>query len=145
MHRDAGDWRHGRGISPSVLSKRCATGAEVPFHQRCRSRLILRMRFFARKIIARMSPNVPEKLFVQLLPAIFLPQRSSRPFFGVTSKKALHVFFCKPWAPFFEASNVGCHFYPDFRGFCPDFQQIKTFGGALAPSPPTPLLFITVS
>jgi len=37
---------------------------------------------------------------------------------------------------------------PDFQGFCSDFQQIKTFGGALAtpvPSPPTPLLFITVS
>ena len=31
MHRDAGEWRHGGGISPSVLSKRGATGAECLF------------------------------------------------------------------------------------------------------------------
>jgi len=24
-------------------------------------------------------------------------------------------------------------------GFCPDFQQIKTFGGAVAPPPPKPV------
>jgi len=129
-----------RDISLSVLSKRGATGAEVPFHQRCRSMHILGIRFFA-----HMSPNLPEKLFVQLLPAIFLPERSSRPFFCVTSKKGLHVFFCKPWAPFFEVKQRWLPFSPGFQGFCPDFQQIKTFRGALAPPPPTPLLFITAS
>jgi len=36
-------------------------------------------------------------------------------------------------------------FYPDFNGFCPDFRQIKTFGGALAPSSPTPLLHVMVA
>jgi len=129
-----------RGPSPPVLSKRGTTGTKVPFHKRCRSRHILGVRFFA-----RMSPNLPEKLFVQLLPAMFPPQRSSKPFFGVTSKNGLHVFFCKPWAPFLKSSNVWCHFYPDFQGFCPDFQQIKTFGSALSPPSPTPLLFITAS
>jgi len=44
-----------------------------------------------------------------------------------------------------KSSNVGRHFYPDFQGFCPDFQQIKTFGGALAPPLPTTLLFITLT
>ena len=51
-------------------------------------------------------------------------------------------------------ANFGRHFCPDFQGFypdfqrfcsnlqrfCPNFQQIKTFRGALAPSPPTPLV-----
>jgi len=41
-------------------------------------------------------------------------------FFGVTSKKGLHVFFCKGLAPFFDVNNVGRHFCPDFTGFCPD-------------------------
>jgi len=40
---------------------------------------------------------------------------------------------------FLKSNNVGRYFYPDFQGFCPDFQQTKTFGGALAtPSPHTP-------
>jgi len=49
---------------------------------------------------------------------------------------------------FLKLINVDCYFYPDFQGFCSDFQQIKTFGGALATPatpPPTPLLLITVS
>jgi len=47
-----------------------------------------------------------------------------------------------------KSNNVGSYFYPNFHGFFPDFQQINTFGAALAtsaPPPPTPLLFITVS
>ena len=42
------------------------------------------------------------------------------------------------------SAKVGRHFCLDFQGFCPDFQsfcqnfrQIKTFGGAIAPLPPT--------
>jgi len=49
---------------------------------------------------------------------------------------------------FLKSNNAERHFYPDFQGFCPDFQQIKTFWGALetpAPPPPPPLLVITVS
>jgi len=26
-------------------------------------------------------------------------------FFGVISRKGLHVFLCKPWAPFFEVKQ----------------------------------------
>jgi len=60
---------------------------------------------------------------------------------------------------FFSSKNVGRHFcskfqrvcsyfeevreffqrfYLDFTGFCSDFYQIKTFGGALTPLHPTP-------
>jgi len=91
--------------------------------------------------------KLAQKVICATLPAIFLPQRS-RLFFGVTSKKGLHVFFCKPWTLFFEVKQRWVPFFPDFQGFCPDFQQIKTFAGALAPpAPPSPttLLLIAVS
>jgi len=45
-------------------------------------------------------------------------------------------------------ANLGHHFYPDFQGFCPEYQQIKTVAGVLAtsaPPSPTPLFFVTVS
>jgi len=54
-------------------------------------------------------------------------------------QKGLHVFFCKVVQHFLKTNNVGRHFCPDFYGFGPDFQQIKTLGGPLAPLPPTPL------
>jgi len=44
---------------------------------------------------------------------------------------------------FLKLSNVGRYIYPDFQGFCPDFQQIKTLGDVFAlpaPPPPTTLL-----
>jgi len=92
-------------------------------------------------IFSRISPKLPEKFFVQLLPTKFLPQRSLKTFFGVTSKKGLHVFFCKPWAPFFEVKQL-------LAAFLPRILANQTFGGALAPTAPPPqtqLLFITVS
>jgi len=49
---------------------------------------------------------------------------------------------------FLKSNNVGHNFYPDFQGFCQDFQQSKKFGSALANPAlphPTPLIFITVS
>jgi len=49
---------------------------------------------------------------------------------------------------FLKSIKVRRYFYTDFQGFCPDVQQLKTFGSALAtptPPPQTPLLFITVS
>jgi len=55
-------------------------------------------------------------------------------------KKRFHLFFCKLWAPLLKSNNVGRHFRPNFQGFCSNFQQIKSFRGALVPPPPTPLL-----
>jgi len=66
-------------------------------------------------------PQIPRKVIVQLLPTNFL-QDISRPLFGVTSKKDLHVFFCKSWASFLHG----------FSGILRRFLAIKTFGGELA-------------
>jgi len=63
----------------------------------------------------------------------------------VTSKKGLHVFFCKPWAPFFEVKQRWAPFLLGFSGILPRFSGNQNFWGALAPTPPTPLLFITIS
>jgi len=52
--------------------------------------------------------------------------------------------FCAPFAHKFsptrntktlllKSNNVALHICPDFQRFCPNFQQIKTFGGALVP------------
>jgi len=68
-------------------------------------------------------------------------------------KNAFHV---NSGAIIFKSKHVGRHFCSDFQGvlersqrfcldfmgFCPDFHQIKTFGGATAPPetpPPTPV------
>jgi len=62
----------------------------------------------------------------------------------MTSTKKVSMWFQRRF--FFKSKHVGCHFCrisTDFQGFCPDFHQIKTFGGALAhptPPPPTPLV-----
>jgi len=87
-----------QGHFPLYRFKRGVMGPEVPFHHWCRSRQIFR----GAKDFSRISPNLPEKVFVQLLPTNFLQQRSIRSVFGLTSRTGLHVFFCKPWAPFFE-------------------------------------------
>jgi len=43
----------------------------------------------------------------------------------------------KVFCVFFGFGEIRHHVYSDFQGFCPDFQQIKTFASALAlPSPP---------
>jgi len=72
-----------------------------------------------------------------------------RPVLVRRPKKVFMCFSANLGRHFLKSSNVyRRHFYADFQGCCPDFQQIKTFGGALAPPappPPTPLLFITVS
>jgi len=65
-------------------------------------------------------PKLAQNVFVRLLP---------------TNLKT-SVFFCKWWAPFFLDFQGIC---PDLQRFFPDFQQIKTFGGALSTPPPTPL------
>ena len=84
-----------------------------------------------RRIFARISPNLPEKLLCDFFPKNFLSQKWLRPLkllFGWPRKKIFVCFFgfrrkkAKRWAP-----------------ICPDFRQIKTFGGALAPPLLSPL------
>jgi len=60
-------------------------------------------------------PKLAQKVVVRRLPAIFLPR--------VTSKKGLHLFFCKRLTPLFEVKQ----FCPDVQEFCQvfrDFAQI---------------------
>ena len=65
-------------------------------------------------------------------------------FFGVTSKNWSSRVFLQMLSVIFQSqNNLGHHSCPDFQGFFLDFQQIRTFGGALvlpAPLPPTPLV-----
>ena len=122
--------------------KRGATGAEVLFIIGLGAGKFLVLR----RTFSRISLNFPEKFFVQLLPTNSLPQRSL--FVGVTSKKGLHVFLCKHWEPLFEIKQCPAPFIFTQIFKYVFFQQIKTFGGEHAPpapTPQTPLLFITVS
>jgi len=79
-----------------------------------------------RKIFARIFSNLPEKVWATL-PTNFFPQRSWRSFFGMTSKKVLHVFFCKRWAPFYEIKQGWAPFLPGFSEILPRF--LRTFPG----------------
>jgi len=50
-------------------------------------------------------------------------------FFGVTSKKGLYVFFCTPWAPFFEIKRRWAPFLTGFSGILPRFSANQNFWG----------------
>jgi len=52
----------------------------------------------------------------------------------ISPTKIMKTFFLICWAPFFKIRQRWAPFCPE-----PDFRQIKTFRGALAPSPPIPL------
>ena len=91
--------------------------------------------------------NLPKKLLGQflceyfLIKIVFASPPKKTPFFP--NKRTLAAIFAR-----FSAICNGFHqcrihfhgFFPDIPGFCLNFQQIKTFGGALAPLPPTPLI-----
>ena len=118
-----------RGHFPLCLFKRVATGVEVHFYHRCRSRQIVRVL----RILPELPQTCPKSLLCKFCPQIFSHKDMKTSFWCNFSKTVFMCFY----------ANFGRHFYPDFQGFCPDFQQIKTFGVALAthtPPAPTPLL-----
>ena len=128
-----------RGHSSLCPFKRGATRAEWPFHHRFRSRKI----FGAAKDFCPIFSKLRRKVFCATFVHKFSPTKIIKTFFGVTSEKVFMCFSANLGRHFLKSSNVGSHFYAYFQGCCPDFQQITTFGGALAPSsppPPTPLL-----
>jgi len=143
MHRDDGRWRHGGGIHPPVLSKEEQRGRRCLFIISLGSGTFLKLR----RIFARISPNFAEKCFVQLFPTNFL-HKNHTTFFGVASKKGFHIFFCKPWARFFEVKQ---RWAPCLRGLSrmlPRFSENQNFrvcACIFLPPPPTSLLFITAS
>jgi len=75
-------------------------------------------------------------------------RKDRKTFFGVTSKKGLHVFLCKPWAPICKDKQLWAPSLPGVSRIFPRFSSNQTFAGALVPlepQAPTTLLFITVS
>ena len=130
MHRNAGQWKHCGGVSHFALPSG-ATRTEVPFHHRSSSRQFWGCDGFLPEI----PQTCPKRFLCNFYLQIF-SRKDHEDLSGVTSKKDLHVFLRKPWAPFFEVKQHWTPFYPDFQGFCLDFQQIKTFGGALSPFHP---------
>ena len=97
-------------------------------HHRCRSRQI----FGGAKDFCPTFSRFQRKIFVWLMPTIILPKNQERS----------SCVFSQTLGAIFLPDCRG--FYQKFQKFCPDFQQIKTFGSALPPPatpPPTPLLF----
>jgi len=78
MYRDPGEWRHGRSIFPSALLK----GGQ--WRQRCLFIIGVGAgkSLGVRRIFARISPNLPEKFFVQFFLQIF-SQKDHEDFFLV--------------------------------------------------------------
>jgi len=133
-------WRGHFSLCPF---KRGAIGAEVPFHW-CRSRKILGCEEFC--------PNfskLARKVFCATFAYKFSSTKITKTYFWCNlQKKVFMCFYANLGRHFLKSYNIGHHFYPHFQGFCQDFQQIKTIGGALTTPAlplPTPLIFITVS
>ena len=132
-----------RGIHPSVLSKEEQRGRRCRFNHRFSSRHIFR-------VAQGFLPEFPKTPPKSVLCNFFLPTFFTKiitTFFGVTSKNG-HVFFCKPWALFFEVKQRWAPFLRGLSGMLPRFSANQNFWVcACIPSPPTPapLLFITAS
>jgi len=130
MHRDAGRWIHGN--HPYVLSKEKQRGRRCLFHHRFRSRHI----FGVTKEFCPNFPKLPQKVFCATFSYKLSPQRSLRPFLVWPPQKVFMCFSANLGRRFLKSSNVGHYFYADYQECCLDFQQIKTFGCALASPAP---------
>jgi len=84
----------------------------------CRSRKILGVR----RIFARISPNLPEKNLGYFLCEHFL---SSRPYFGMISKKRSSCDSAKVGRHFFQIKPGLAPFLPRFSGILQTFVQIS--------------------
>jgi len=104
----------------------------MPF-DRCRNRQILGVQ----RISARTSPNLLEKFLCKFCSQqIFSHNDHKELFLNRPPNKVFMCFSANLGRYFFNTSNVGRFFYPDFQGFCPDFHQIKLFGVRLHPLHP---------
>jgi len=74
-------------------------------------------------------PKVARKVICATFACNFSPTKIIKTFFGVTSKIGLHMFFCKPWAPFFEVKQRWMSFLPGFSGILPKFSTNQNFWG----------------
>ena len=129
MHRDPGEWRHGEGISPSVLSKERQGGRRCLF--------IISVGAGKFWVCDGFCPNFP-KLVWKVFWVTFANKLSStkimKTSFGCNLQKNVFTCFCANLGHhFLKPNNFGRYFYPDFQDFCPDFQQTKLFGVSLKP------------
>jgi len=83
-----------------------------------------------------MSPNLPKKLLFDFCLQIFSNKDHEDLFWSDLDKKVFMCFSAKVGRRF---SHDYQRFCPNFEGFFPDFRQIKSFVGALAPPAPPPL------
>jgi len=81
-----------------------------------------------RKIFVRILPNLPKKKFRP-------PKKSSSCSFGSRCAPFLLIF-----SGFSQIFRDFVKVFRDFAQISTDFHQIKTFGGAPAPPPPTPVV-----
>jgi len=79
--------------------------------RRCRSKQI----FGGAKDFCPNFPKLAQKVVVQLLPTVFVVW---------PPKNDLHLFFCKPWAPFLEVKQRWAPFLLRFSGISPRYLRI---------------------
>ena len=104
---------------------------------RCRSRQI----FGCAKDFGRIFPNLPEK---KLQNSDLQNKNSSfhfeRQFFQITACWASFFPYLQEFCSYFQRVREGFQrFCPHFTELCRECNQIKTFGDALSPPPPTPV------
>ena len=83
-----------------------------------------------RRILGRISPNLPEKFLFDFFLQIFF-HKDHEDLFGVTSNKGLHVFFCKRWTTLFPRSSG---IVTGFSGILPRFLRNQNFWGCACTS-----------
>jgi len=113
------------GDSPICLSKR---GAEVPFHQRCRSRHILGVGF-----LPAYSQTCP-KSYLCNFTCNFSPTKIVKTFFWCDlQKRSSCVFLQTSGAIFWSQATFGAIFTRIFRDFAQIFSKSKRLGLRLHP------------
>jgi len=78
-------------------------------------------------------PQTRPKSFCAIFAHKFSPTKIMKMFSGVTSKKSLNVFFCKPLVPFFEVKERWLLFLPGFSGILPRFSANQNFWRCACP------------
>jgi len=90
-------------------------------------------------------PKLSGNVFCATFASKFSPIKISKTFFDVTSKIGLHVFFCKPWAPFFEVKQRRAPILRGFSGMLPRFSADQNFWGCTCTPCSNTTVFISVS
>jgi len=101
-------------------------------------------RIFAKDFFSNF-PKLSGKVFCATFAYKFSPIKISKTFFDVTSKNGLHVFFCKPWAPFFEVKQRRAPILRGFSGMLPRFSADQNFWGCACTPCSNTTVFISVS